>query len=487
MRILQNRIGRIVWFSLLSLAMVPLASTAQEEQAAGEATSWREQYAHAVGAVAYVYTFPYLYLANVRWASNQEPRPGELAANMPINHFYHVHKLIDATYKEGGRPNNDTLYSLAYVDVSKEPIILSVPPTGDRYFTFQMAGFDSDNFAYVGQRATGNQGGNYAIMYQGWEGELPEGVEPISQPAHTPWVYLLGRTYVAGPEDLPEVHAIQAQYKLTPLSLWGKEGIELPERRDALTPDEPRRNPVAETKDPLADWRTINRMLTENPPPARDAALVKLFAGVNIGPGQDVDALDDDSKRGLARALRDGRRLLQAVNKEGGSAKEVNGWMYYPNLGRLGTNGDYLNRAAIQSLSGLVANDPEEAVYVDNIQDSEGQLLTGDNRYHLYFPPGREPEARAFWSLTLYGSDFNLVDNPIDRYSIGDRTPGLQRDQDGGLMLYIQHESPGEDKASNWLPTPPPGEAFSMILRAYIPGDGLIQQTWEPPAVTKVE
>lgn len=371
---------------------------------------------------------------------------------MPINHFFHAPRLVDHTYKEGGRPNNDTLYSPAYVDLSKEPIILSVPPMGDRYFTFPLTGFDSDNFAYVGQRTTGNQGGNYAIMYEGWEGELPEGVEPVSHPAHTPWIYILGRTYAAGPEDVPEAKALMAQYKLTPLSLWGKEGIELPERRDALRPDEPRINPVAETKDPLADWRTINRMLTENPPPARDEALVKLFATVNIGPGQDVDALDDDSKRGLVRAMLDGRRLLQAVNEEGPEANEVNGWLYYPSFGRMGTKGDYLNRAAMQSLSGLAANDPE---------------------------------AQAFWSLTAYGSDFNLVENAIDRYSIGDRTPGLQRDQDGGLMIYIQHESPGEDKASNWLPAP--GEAFTLLLRAYIPGDGLIQGTWEPPAVTRVE
>jgi hypothetical protein len=296
----------------------------------------------------------------------------------------------------------------------------------------------------------------------------------------------VGRTYVADPEDLPKVMAIQSQYKLTPLSLWGKENAELPKRRDVLIPDEPRLNPTAETKDPLADWRTINRMLTENPPLERDAALVRLFATVNIGPDQDVDALDDDSKRGLVRALQDGRQLLRAVNKDI-SGKEVNGWLYYPNAGRMGVNGDYLNRAAIQNLSGHVANDPEESAYAAAIQDSEGQILNGANRYQLHFLPGQEPNAKAFWSISLYGTDFNFVDNPIDRYSIGDRTPGLQRDKDGGLTLYIQHESPGEDKVSNWLPSPAAGEAFSLVLRAYLPGDELIQQTWEPPALTKAQ
>ncbi len=266
-----------------------------------------------------------------------------------------------------------------------------------------------------------------------------------------------------------------------------KPDAESPERRDVPISDELRKNPLAEIEDPLADWRTINRMLKENPPPARDAALLKLFANVNIGPDQDVDALDEDSKRGLVRAMKDGRRLLREANEEGPDAKEVNGWIYYPNLGRLGKYGDYLSPAAIQSLSGHVTNAPQEATYLNGILDNEGQPLNGANRYELHFPSGGEPEAEAFWSLILYSTDFNLVDNPIDRYSIGDRTPDLQRDEGGGLTLYIQHESPGEDKASNWLPTPPPGEGFSMILRAYIPGDELVKQTWEPPAVTKVE
>jgi hypothetical protein len=192
--------------------------------------------------------------------------------------------------------------------------------------------------------------------------------------------------------------------------------------------------------------------------------------------------MDAGTKRGLARAAAEGKPFFTSIWAQGGMQTCVNGWFYPPrDLGRAGQHHDFLTRGAIQSATGFIAHEPEEAVYLNGAIDGEGQRLSGERRYRIRFAPGELPPVNAFWSLTLYGMDMNLVDNPIDRYAIGDRTPGLAYDADGGLTLSIQHDAPPPERASNWLPAP--AGAFNMVLRTYLPAQEIIEQTWVPPAL----
>jgi len=435
---------------------------------------WREQYAYTLGMQAYIYGFPYLYMSEVRWGQVAVKIDPNL--NLPhaaINHFWHSQVMGGPESQAGGSPNNDTLYSIAWLDLLKEPLILSVPDVGNRYYTIEIASFDSDNFAYVGMRTTGTKAGNYAIVGPSWKGELPTGVQKLT-PSRTPSAFILGRTLLRGPDDLPAIHAVMAQYKLTPFSLWGKPGATAPESYDAL-------KPFDRKTDRLADWKTMNATMAENPPPSRHGLLLNQFAQIGIGPGLDVD---ETTKRGLARAAIDGRNLLDAAIRQGARQKNVNGWNYPPpDMGRAGDKDDFLLRAALQSMWGIVANDPAEAIYLNTSTDPNGQQLTGANRYVIHFPTGGLPEVKAFWSITLYDARHNLVANPIKRYALGDRDK-LKFNANGSLDIYIQNESPSADKQPNWLPAPN-GE-FNLVLRSYLPSAAIQEQRWTPPPVQKL-
>ncbi len=440
-----------------------LAASAAAEDAKPD---WREQYAYTLGVQAYIYAFPWAYMPQARW-DRTEPLDHQ------ANRFFHVRKLEDATHLTGGAPNNDTLYSRAWVYLKDEPVILTVPAIADRYYTMEIVDFMGDNFAYVGTRATGTKAGSYAIVGPDWKGTLPEGVTALP-PSSTPWATILGRTYVKDPSDLDAAHKIQDQYMLTPLSQWGKAEVTPP--KDAVV--WPAFDPTA---DPLADWKTINRAMIEVPPPAREADTFEQLARIGIGPGLDVEAQDASTKRGLARAAVDGKKIIAGAFTDGYLQKSVNGWNYPPPAtGRPSATRDWLFRG-VQMLAGFVANDPIEATYFNVSVDGDGKPLTGDTRYIIHFDKGGEPKVKAFWSVTMYNLQYNLVANPIDRYSVGDRT-GMKQDADGGLTIYVQKDSPGVDKESNWLPAP--DGQFFMIMRTYLPADDIGNQTWQPPKIT---
>ena len=438
---------------------------------------WKAEYAYTTGMQAFIYGFPYIYNAKLRHDWVTQARDPAVVPYAAVNHFWHAARVMDATYRDGGCPNNDTLYSLAWLDLGAEPVILSHPDMADRYFTFELMGFSSDNFDYVGQRTTGPKAGNFAICGPGRHGELPAGVQ-ATRPAPTPWVLLLGRTLVDGDADLANVHALQAQYRLTPLSLWGKPGATVLERRDVYAPAQP-------AQDPLGPWKTLNAMLAENPPPPHHAVVLGQFARIGIGPGLDIDAQPDVVKQSLTRAAMTGMALLQQQFLSGDWATLVNGWRYPPAAeGRFGD--DFLRRAADQSLAGITANDPAEAVYLVNFNDADGAKLSPQGRYELRFGPGNLPPVDSFWSLAAYTEqDMNLIPNPVRRYSVGDRTPGLKQDPDGGLTIYLQPGSPGQDREPNWLPTSAQHPWF-VILRMYLPQPAVIEAKWECPGITPV-
>lgn len=470
--------------SILLLAVAPGVRAAAPAPEPGltfvpaQGIDWREEYAYTLGVQAYIYGYPWIYLSTLRWQWTNKFVNID-TAYAPINQFWHAPRLLTADWRDGGTMNNDTMYSLAWVDLRKEPMILSVPDTGDRYYTMELVGMNSDNFDYVGQRATGTKAGNYALVGPGWKGTLPKDVKAI-QPSTSSWALVFGRTLASGDADVPAVHAIQQKYRLTPLSLWGKSDAKAPESRDVWQPFD-----IA--TDPLAHWKTLNKALAEDAIEPRHAQLVKTFAGIGVGPGLDVDKVDPATKRGLIRAAREGWRILNASPQTNYHMKVLaGGWRYPPtSFGRTTLADDFVVRGGLQALIGITANDPEESVYLNTNVDSKTQRLSGDKRYALRFAPGQQPDVKAFWSLTLYGYDRNFVANSINRYSLGDRSPTVKKDADGGTTFYIQADSPGADKEGNWLPSLK-GKLFYLVLRAYVPGPKLLDQTWIPAAVTEV-
>lgn len=439
----------------------------------GRVGDWRTEYAYTLGVQAFTYGFPYVYYARLRhqWVTQR----GDTATTpyAAVNHFWHAERLIDASSRIEV-PNNDTLYSTAWVDLRTEPVILSHPEMGERYFTFELVGVTSDNFDYIGQRATGSRAGHFALVGPGWEGNLPDGVRRTAT-APTPWVLIWGRTLVDGDPDLPNVHALQRQYRLTPLSLFGRTDAEVPERRDVL-------EPIDAVHDPLGPWKTLNAMLAENPPPQHHGVLLKQFADIGVGPGLDVEAQPEAVKEGLARAAATAEPLVKQQMLSGDWARMVNGWRYPPpQTGRFGD--DFLRRAGEQALVGA-ANDPAESVYLVNYHDPNGEKLSSGH-YELRFAPGQLPPVDAFWSLTVYKEDLHLVPNAAGRYSVGDRTEGLIPDPDGGLTLHLQAQAPDAAREANWLPTPEQGTWF-VALRMYRPRPEVVDATWQCPPLNRV-
>lgn len=443
----------------------------------GMAADWREDYAYTLGVQAYVFCCPwdFLSLIQYQWVMGKPARP-DLTPTMALNHWWHARNIMTDAYRDGGCPNNDTLYSATWLDVSDEPIILSHGEMGDRYFTFEIASFTSDNFAYVGTRTTGSHAGSFAITGPGWQGELPAGVKRLP-PSPTGSVVIFGRSAVAGPADVPAVNQVQDSYRLTPLSLWGKDGAVVPERRDVPKPFDP-------AVDPLAKWKTINRAMVKNPPLPQHALLMTMFRQIGIGPGLDVDAMDEATKRGLVRAAQDGPRIMQGMLATGLHKPRVNGWSVPPGtMGRAMIHDDF-NTLCIQCIGGIISNDPDEAIYFNTHSDADDRTLNGANRYTLRFEPGQLPDVNYFWSLTMYDLTNNLVPNPIDRWAIGSLTGGFEKAPDGSLTLYLQKDSPGKDKESNWLPAPE-GD-FWVVFRTYGPSAKIIDGTWKIPPLQRV-
>ena len=440
-------------------------------------TDWRAEYAYTAGVQAFVYGFPYISYARLRHAWVTNKRDPEVVPYAAVNHFWHARRLLDASYRDGGSPNTDTLYSLAWLDLRKEPVILSHPDMGGRYFTFQLAGFTSDNFDYIGQRTTGSAAGDYALVAPGWDGDLPAGVQRV-RPAPTPWVLVLGRTAVDGAGDLPAARALQSQYRLTPMSLWGGQGATVPERRDVYVP--------APASDPLAPWKTLNAMLAENPPPSHHALVLNQLRRIGIGPGLDVEAQPAVVKEALARAAETGKAVLLQQFTSGDWATRIDGWRYPPpEVGRFGD--DFLRRAADQCLAGIAANDPAESVYLLNFQDGDGAPFAPQGRYELHFSADQLPQVDAFWSLAAYtATDLNLIPNPQGRYSVGGHSGSVATGDEGGLTLYLQPEAPDSGAAGNWLPTSA-AQPWFLILRMYRPGPTVLGGAWRCPPVTRVD
>ncbi|SKA31096.1 Uncharacterized conserved protein [Enhydrobacter aerosaccus] len=427
---------------------------------------------------AYIYGYPLVTMEMTRRIMTNVAQPASTRA--PMGQFARLREYPNAAFRDVTAPNADTLYTITWLDVGKEPMVLSLPDMKDRYCLFPMLDGWTEVFFSPGSRTTGTGAQTYAITGPGWRGALPAGMTEVKAP--TALVWILGRIYCTGtPEDYAAVHALQDRCRVVPLSAWGKDYT-----------------PPAGTVDPAVDMKTavrdqVNRMdtaayftllaelLKANPPAAADASALARFARLGLVPGKDFDAakLDADFAKRIPTVAND-RIMLQF--KIGKSVKTVNGWLFDTETGVYGT--DYLNRAFIAAI-GLGANLVKDAVYPMSLKDANGDSYDGASNYVLRFPAGLQPPVRGFWSLTLYDAQMFFVANPINRYSISPRQ-NLKANPDGSVDLYIQNQSPGADRESNWLPAPK--GKFNLMLRMYWPTEtppSIIDGSWEPPAAKK--
>ncbi len=405
---------------------------------------------------------------------------GKAFGRGPMNTFTHVPTFPPADFRDVVRPNFDTLYSIAWLDLTSEPIVVTVPDTHGRYYMLPMLDMWTDVFACPGKRTTGTGEGQFAVVPPGWSGWLPNGVQRIDAPTRHVWV--IGRTQANGQQDYDAVHEVQAGYTITPLSQWGQSS-----------------QLVAAVIDPTVDMKTppmtqVNTMsgrafftyaaelMKINPPHLTDQPIVARMRRLGIEPGMsfDYDAADSAVRNALDRAVTDGLANIKA--KIPTLAKVVNGWQIITDS--MGVYGTFYLKRAIISLVGLGANLPEDAIYPINLGDADGKPLNGANRYVLHFEQAAIPPAEAFWSLTLYDDHGFPTANALNRCAIGDRDP-LSFNPDGSLDLLIQHQSPGTDRESNWLPAP--SGAFNVLLRLYAPKAPVIDGRWVPPPVRRVD
>jgi hypothetical protein len=435
--------------------------------------------AYEIGAQAYVYAYPMVLMEITRRVSTNVPAPqGSFA---PMNQFAHLRAFPDHTFREVVRPNADTLYSIAWLDLSGEPMVLSVPDTGGRYYLLPMLDMWTDVFAAPGSRTSGTEAADFAIVGPRFQGSLPEGVEPVRCPTNVTWI--IGRTQTNGAPDYENVHRIQDGFKLTPLSRWGKPYA--PPAKSPVDPDlDTKTPPPAQVArmDARTFFELFASLVKDNPPHEVDWPIVAQLRRIGIVPGRDLDfsKLDVEIQEALQRAVTDAQQMI--ADRGDRQGEFVHGWSISREL--MGTYGTtYLQRAYV-ALIGLGANVAEDAVYPMSFVDAEGKPYDGSHPYRIHFDRDQLPPVNAFWSIAMYEADGYFVDNPIRRYSIGDRDP-LQFNRDGSLDLYLQHESPGKSRQSNWLPAPE-GD-FNLVFRMYWPKIDVLNGAWSPPPVERVD
>jgi len=469
---------RIPFLSVLGGVGVAMALLFPSAAIGAEAPLTPEE-AHAIAVDSYHYFYPLVTMDITRKQSVNVPAGKEFGKG-PMNTFANMAAYPPADLKVVVRPNFDTLYSVAWLDLTREPQVVSVPDTDGRFYLLPMLDMWSDVFASPGWRTTGTQAGHFLMTPPGWTGKTPEGFTRIDAP--TPYVWIIGRTRTDGPSDYPVVRKIQAGFQITAHSRWGKE-----------------REPVPFTIDPTVDMKTppkaqVDTMPAEkyfayaaelmklHPPHTTDQPILARMKRLGLEPGKSFDfgKLAPAIQQALKKAPEDAQQLM--AWKLPTIARVTNGWSM--NTDTMGVYGNYYLKRAIVAQIGLGANLPEDAIYPLNLFDEAGKPLDGGTKYTVHFEKGATPPANAFWSITLYDSDGFQVANPLNRFAVSSWMP-FKTNPDGSLTLYIQNESPGGDKEANWLPAPK--GSFGLCMRIYGPKSDALTGKWNPPPVRKTQ
>jgi hypothetical protein len=467
----------------LTFVLPPHTDAAQAQ------SSVSEEEAYTIGVDAYLYFYPLVTMDITRkQISNIEPGKG---FGGPMNMFVNIPAYPTADIKAVVRPNFDTLYSSAWLDLTEEPMIVSAPDTGGRYYLLPMLDMWTDVFASPGWRTTGTEASTFVIVPPGWRPDLkdrlieqfnlPKEIQRIEAP--TPYVWIIGRTKTDGPADYDAVHRIQAGYKITPLSQWGKTPAPAVGKLDPTVDMETSPKIQVDTMPAGKYFAYAAELMKTNPPHITDQPIIaqmKRYLGIEVGKSFEIDRADPAVKKALDRTPQGAQALMRW--KIPTLARVANGWSM--NTDTMGVYGNFYLKRAIVAQLGLGANLPEDAIYPLNLGDESGKPLDGANKYTVHFEKGGGPPVDAFWSITLYDPQGFQVANDLGRFAVSSWMP-FHYNPDGSLDLYFQNAYPDGDKEDNWLPAPK--GPFNLCLRLYAPRSEALTGKWSPPPVTKVQ
>lgn len=467
--------------ALIGIGFLTSLTACQERKKSGQAAeqtaTLSSEEARQIAKEAYIYAYPIVDNLRIQYAYFFDKADPEYKA--PRNQIFNVPRVFTPKDRIIQTPNSDTPFSFLGLDLRGEPVVFVISPIEkNRYWSLQLIDLYTFNFAYLGSRTTGNQGGAYMIVGPNWKGEKPKGIDTVIR-CETEIASGIFRTQLFNPGDLENVKKVQSKYVLKPLSAFL--GQPAPPAPPAI--DFPKPLSVDEQKSSLDIFKQLNFALQFCPTDSSEKKLMEKFSLLNIGAGKTFDTTAFSPEvvsamhQGVADAWKDFAAAIQQGNEGKVSASDVFGTREF-------LNGNYLYRM-VGAVTGIYGNSKEEAMYPNYFVDSTGNKLDGANRYTMHFAPGQLPPANAFWSLTLYDSDNLLAANPINRYLLNSTMLSqFKKDADGGLTLLIQHESPGKSKETNWLPTP--AGPFRVVLRLYWPKPAALNGSWKQPAIKKV-
>ncbi|CAN5559368.1 DUF1254 domain-containing protein [soil metagenome] len=420
---------------------------------------------------AFVYFYPLVTMDVTRLQAVNSPA-GTTPGSGPPNHFSHMRAFPTADFRAVVRPNFDTLYSSAWLDLTAGPVKLTAPDTDDRYYMLPLIDMWTDVFANPGKRSTGTAAGEWVIVGPGYDGTLPADLPVIVAP--TPYVWIIGRTQTNGVADYPAVHGVQDGYTITALGPEPEHVVDA----DYDTKTEPLK--IVNGMPALEFFSYAAELLAVNPPHATDFSQVARLALLGIEPGRpfDADRFSADQQVEIEAGKADALEAMLASLPTLGTS--VNGWTVMTS--NIGVYGNAYFERAVVTLVGLGANPPEDAVYPLLTADADGDATTGENEYVIHFDADKLPPTYAFWSVTMYDAEGFQVANEINRFAIGDRD-ALTYNGDGSLDLYLQHNHPGADRVSNWLPAPL--GPLGVTMRLYAPHQSVLDGSWVPPVIRK--
>jgi len=468
--------GAALCLALLVVTLFVACSSSKETKTLG--------LEEAVGTAidAYLYGYPLITFDIARQQQTNVAVPD--AEHAPMGQMIRMRTYPAVDNHCCAAPNADTLYTEAWLDVSKEPSVLSIPDMGNRYYIIPILDGYSEVFSVASPATTGYKAQTYAITGPGWTGRLPPGVTQVKSATGMVWV--LGRIYCTGtPEDYTAVHALQDKFSIVPLGSYGKPYTPPPGQVDSNFDMKTAVRKQVDALDIDAYFTRLAELMKTNPPTAADAPLVARMASIGLIPGQDYDpsklgAFDREAIKAVPKLA-----LLKMVKllKE---QKTTNGWLYFTSgVGNWGT--DYPLRA-MGNMLGPGWNRPQDAVYPLSQKDANGDDYNGaDHKYVIHFEKGPFPPVKAFWSITLYDPDFFFVPNSINRYELSQRNKFITN-KDGSVDMYLQAESPGKGKEANWLPAPK--GKFVLVMRLYWPTStppSILDGSWTPPAATRAQ
>jgi len=445
----------------------------------GGGSKVKETVAFVAGLEEYVYGYPLVMMDVTREVVTATPSSGEYQA--PINQFGRIRTYVNPDFKNVVRISVNSLWSHAFLDLDQEPMIISVPDMDGRYIVVQALNMWTDDFMSVGTRTNGGKAGNYLIAGPKWNGTAPKGVDQVFK-SPTRYAWVLVQMSAGSPADFPAIHAKQDLLKVTPLSAWGTNYT--PPATVAVNPNvDLTTTPFDQVKLMSGEvfFNRLAKVLADNPPYPGDARMMEVLKKLGVEPGKPFDPtkLDPAVLKGINAAPFEVYKLFDTGPY---TMKTVNGWINMLNLGAYGT--DYQTRAYV-AFMGLGALSKEDAVYPTAFVDSAGTALDGTHNYIMHFNKGELPPSKpGVWSVSPYRGNF-YVRNSLNRYGILSSMP-LKYNPDGSLDLYIQRDSPGADKESNWLPIPPSG-MFNLTVRSYQPEEGLLDGSYKLPPITRVD